>query len=175
MNKDNIADIQVMAKKFARLFYINHSLTYLDVDDFAQEAVLGYLKGRNMNHAMMDAFRWAAPLPRSQIGKMEIPTFTNTDTVASSDMDADQLVLLQQILDQIRDFDPEMADILYRYYIEGETLKSIAKSYNVTSSWLIHRKRKCIELLQKRCRYDSRKYPWRHGSDLDSNKSDREA
>lgn len=172
MDKDNIADIQSVAKKLAWLFYMTHSLTYLDYEDFVQIAVLGCLEGRNMNHAMMDAFREAAPLPRNQMGKMEIPTFTNTDTVPSDAVSADQLVLLWQIWDQIEDIDPESVDILYRHFVDGETFKSIAKSYNKSPSWIFQRKHKCLKLLEKRCRYDSRKYPWRHGSDSDSNRSD---
>jgi len=144
-----------IARRLAGEFYKVYHLTYLDQDDFVQEAMLGWLRGRPMLYSMMDAFRDAAPLSRSQLGKMAIPKRTLlTWGIHDPSMGEDTVikaVLLRQLREVISEMDEVTQDVLNRYFfgIGSETLSDIGESHGVTGSNIYLKKRKALDKLKE--------------------------
>ena len=158
--KHDISKMYSIARRIANMFYRRHNLTYLDRDDFVQEAMLGWMQGRPMYFAMMDAFRRAAPLARSQVGKLPLPKnipITNEWSGAVRDLSAGESitlkrVLISQIKELISGMDDETKDVMNRYFFQdgAETLADIGKDYGVTGSAIYLKKKRAIKILKSK-------------------------
>ncbi|KKM91373.1 hypothetical protein LCGC14_1229150 [marine sediment metagenome] len=157
-SKDEVDKMYGIANRLANSFYTKYFLTYLDKQDFVQEAMLGWLQGRPMLYAMMDAFRKAAPLARSQIGKLAIPRLTLLTWGIKDPNAGEETIIKAVLLSQLREvisekMDEVTQDVMNRYFFKdgSETLKEIGKSHGVTGSNIYLKKRKALKKLEEVC------------------------
>jgi RNA polymerase sigma factor (sigma-70 family) len=136
MTDKDIEGLYKTARKLAWKFYQNHYGTHLDIEDLVQEAVIGYLQGRSMKTSMMDAFRQAAPLSRSQVNKIPIPIkeeYQQVDELSDDEIgDLDTAVLISQLREAISKLDKRTQEIMSRRFFYDETLKQLGKQHNLS-------------------------------------------
>lgn len=127
---DKVEDAYKLAQNLARRFAQNHTLPSIDEEDYAQEAMLGWLQNRNMFFTMVDAFRRAAPLSYSSWQKnpgnppypvfVEIKEFLDADPAALDSIDSCENALFAEqikryILEVIQDDVMQVALISYLF------------------------------------------------------------
>lgn len=129
----DIEKLYKKAKIIAWNYYQNHYGTYLDIEDLVQEAVIGHLQGRPMRIAVIDAFRKAAPLSRSQVNKIPIPIRVEYNDVGDTNLqDLDTTVLISQLREAISNFDKRTQEIMSRRFFRDETLQKIGDDLNLS-------------------------------------------
>lgn len=141
------------AKNLARSYAKTHSNTHLDSDDFTQEAMIAFLEGRNMGFGLIDAYRKAAPLTRSQVGRIPSPifrqVFDHTLIDEESENALNRAVLTRQLREAIAQMEPINQDVIDRYYRQEQTLKEIGEAYGKSRTWVSNRIEGTIRKLQE--------------------------
>ncbi len=143
------------AKNLARNYYETHSNTYIDEEDLTQEAMIAFLEGRSMGFGLIDAYRKAAPLKRSQVGKQPSPIFWQVFERTLIDEDAtsmmDHAVLQRQLREAIAKMETITQDVLDRYYFREppQTYETIGKAYHKSRTWARNLIKDSVRRLQK--------------------------
>ena len=138
------------AKVIANTFYLTHDQTYLDREDFVQVALLGYLEGRPMEYAVIDAYRDAAPLKIQQFrsGDIPVPKFSTLLDTQGYEMDFETITLLSLLRDEIQKEDPITLAIMLRHYFYGETMVHLCKELDISEGKAYKKRKACIKRLQ---------------------------
>jgi DNA-directed RNA polymerase specialized sigma24 family protein len=141
------------SKTLARRYYENHSNTFIDEEDLAQEAMIAYLEGRSMGFGMIDAYRKAAPLTRTQMGKQPTPIFWQVFERTLIDEDAEDkmnyAVLQRQLREAIAKMEPINQDVIDRYFLKEESCRQIGEHYNKSRTWARNLVQDSIRRLRK--------------------------
>lgn len=141
------------ARNGANAYVKTHNNTYLDEEDFAQEAMIAFLEGRTMGFGMIDAYRSAAPLKREQVGKITTPIFWQVFEHTLIDEDAtsmmDHAVLQRQLREFIAKMEPIKKDVIDRYFFKQETIETIGNAYGKSRFWVSSRIKDSIRMMQK--------------------------
>ena len=143
------------AKKEARVFYQNHFMSTVTLEDYVQDCMEGWLKGQNMYLTLLDSFRRLAPLTRYQFRKdpfiPQVVHHTGENIVDDEETVAklEQAVLLSQLRKIIPEkMDEDSSEVLDRYYFRGETLADIAKSFDKSVAWIHDKKEQGIRRMK---------------------------
>jgi DNA-directed RNA polymerase specialized sigma24 family protein len=127
---DSVEDAYTLARNMARQFAQNHTLPAIDEEDYAQEAMIGWLTNRNMFFTMVDAFRKAAPLSYSSWQKnpsnppypvfVEMREFLDADLTTQDSIESCENALFadqirRYILQEIKDDVMQVALISYLF------------------------------------------------------------
>ncbi len=144
-------NINKKAKSLANSYFRTHDDTYLEREDFEQEAILAHLEGKSMKYRIIDAYMKAAPLSRDQVGVIPFPEFTGEDeAIVDGAETMDNTVLISQLRDIIAEqFDDRALDIIDRHYLRDETLTSIGKHYKITTERVRQIRNKVLEYLRR--------------------------
>lgn len=127
---DSVEVAYALARNLAQQFAQNHTLPAIDVDDYTQEAMIGWLTNRNMFFTMVDAFRKAAPLSYSSWQKnpdnppypvfVEMQEFLDADPTTQDSIESCENALFadqirRYILEEIEDDVMQVALISYLF------------------------------------------------------------
>ena len=135
-----------ISKMIARNFTRNHHIAFLDLEDYIQEGVMGWLEGRNIYHAIIDAFRKAAPIDKMAYRPgMEIPETVHFgihlpeqlsqmshDPISTLEKELDSKDLIDQILDATHQLPEKIQFCVLGSYYYGMTLSEVGDTLGVT-------------------------------------------
>lgn len=125
ISDEKIKQIYSLARKVASRVMHKYRVSYLDEEDFVQEAVMGWLEGRNLYLAAMDALRKYGPLTKDEASrKVRPPEFIDSEdpdlilTSGTGPSSMEHHVLSSQILDIILSIDDreEQYAVLASYF-----------------------------------------------------------
>lgn len=92
-----------------------------------------------MGFGLIDAYRKAAPLKRTQVGKIPSPIFWQVFDVTLIDEDAEdnlnRAVLTRQLREAIAQMEPIKQDVIGRYFLQEETYEQIGNVYDKSRTW----------------------------------------
>jgi len=143
------------SKKLVNCFYFNHSiLRHLEFEDYVQDCMVAWLENKNMRFSCIETFRRHAPLSRSYMGKLPIPTFFPIENQQNLQNDClEQIWFHLDLLDirkAINKLPKRMSYVLFKYVFEHLTLKQIGDQLGVTENRASQIQKDGIKLLRKR-------------------------
>ena len=145
---EKLKKIYSLARKIAHNVSSKYHISYLDEEDFAQEAVMGWLEGRNMYLATLDALRRYGPLTKDGVARKEVPpNFINLedgDALFSKEVSVEDKILADQVMQVIQDmpdYEPQYA-VLASFFGE-DSLQTISHNLGYRS------KRSAFELRRR--------------------------
>ena len=153
-----------IARIIAKRFCATHFIAHLDVEDYVQEGVLGWLEGRNIYHAIIDAFRNAAPIDKMMYKPgMHIPEMVHYGVHVPESIGKaisydptnamEDFIDSRDMIDKILDFTHQLPEkvqfcVLGSYYY-GLTLADIAEIMGVNIRFVSEWRKEGVECLKK--------------------------
>ncbi len=143
-----------MAWRAARVFSRNHKLPHMDVEDYVQEAMIGWFQGRNIYYAMISAFRKAAPLSLHTFkarGGTAIPHFVAFDETygEATHVNLEDKIDQRRVTQLIEEIDEERVQFVIKaMFYMGMSAVEISEILQCSRAWVYVLREKGLQQLR---------------------------
>jgi len=156
---EDITKAYNLAYKLSKRFVNTHQKLahYLDVDDYAQEAIIAWLEQKHIPYKLIDTYRKATPMSRrsweqNKIMYSQVDLNNIDDNIESSsdvEYEADMLTKLESIQDIVNKLiDPRLQIIIIMKYVYDMSFTDIAKGLGVSKAYVSKLHKQCLEFIK---------------------------
>jgi len=152
-NKAEIDQAYVLARRVAEKVAKNNPVVQMDIEDMVQDAMLGWLEGQNMGHAIMDSLRsrFGQEFRKGEARPLPLP-YTEDEAGAGVGEDPTETVEAKLAISRAIEqciTDPTTRLIIWLYYFEDKTTREIAGIVDLSKSRVDQLKHEALSQLKE--------------------------